>query len=163
LLNGDQSIRPRGSIEFFDKLKTRATKAYGEWNEHGQDSWVHPQRSIDYISRDENGYGAALHQKFFSLSDRDEFQRVILRAAGDDNYPGIDTSAHLRDDFVETLSQKSGQVLDWRKSERIALYANGNYWGIYAIREKVHDHDYTQYYYDQGKYDIQFIMLWGTT
>ncbi|NTV82687.1 MAG: T9SS type A sorting domain-containing protein [Bacteroidales bacterium] len=163
LLNGNSALRPRGSIEFFNKFKVRATTAYGEFNEHGQDSWVHDQRSIDYITRDENGYNYALHQKFFALSDRDEFQRVILRAAGDDNYPGIDTSAHMRDDFVQTLSQKSGQQLDWRKSERIVIYANGAYWGIYAIREKVHDHDYTGYYYDQGKYDIQFIMLWGGT
>jgi len=163
LLNGDQSLRPKGSIEFYNKFRVRTTKAYGEFNEHGQDSWVHPQRSIDYITRDEAGYNFALHEKFFALSDRDEFQRLILRAAGDDNYPGIDTSAHLRDDFVQTLSQKSGQHLDWRKSERVVLYANGEYWGIYALREKVHDHDYTQYYYDQGKYDIQFIMLWGWT
>jgi hypothetical protein len=163
LLNGNSSLRPRGSIEFYNRFKTRTTNAYGEFNEHGQDSWVHDQRSIDYITRDENGYNYALQEKFFSLSDREEFQRVILRAAGDDNYPGIDTSAHLRDDFVQTMSQKSGQHLDWRKSERIVIYANGNYWGIYAIREKVHDHDYTQYYYDQGKYDIQFIMLWGST
>lgn len=163
LLNGNQTLRPRGSIEFWDELKNRNTLAYGEFNEHGQDSWVHPQRSIDYITRDEAGYNNALYQKFFTLSDRDEFQRVILRAAGDDNYPGIDTSAHLRDDYVQTLSQRAGQHLDWRKSKRVVLYANGNYWGIYSIREKVHDHDYTQYYYDQGKYDIQFIMLWGWT
>lgn len=163
LLNGNSALRPIGSIEFYTKLKQRTTKAYGEFNEHGQDSWVHPQRSIDYITRDEAGYNYALQEKFFSLSDRDEFQRLIIRAAGDDNYPGIDTSAHLRDDFVQTLSEKSGQHLDWRKSERIVIYANGQYWGIYALREKVHDHDYTQYYYDQGKYDIQFIMLWGGT
>ncbi len=163
LLEGNESLRPRGSIEFFNKFKVRAATAYGEFNEHGQDSWVHPQRSIDYITRDEAGYNYALQEKFFYLSDRNEFQRVILRAAGDDNYPGIDTSAHLRDDFVQSLSQKSGQHLDWRKSERIVIYANGSYWGIYALREKVHDHDYTQYYYDQGKYDIQFIMLWGWT
>jgi hypothetical protein len=163
LLNGNQTLRPDGSIEFFNKFKVRTTTAYGEFNEHGQDSWVHPQRSIDYITRDEAGYNFALQEKFFALSDRDEFQRLILRAAGDDNYPGIDTSAHLRDDFVQTLSQLSGQHLDWRKSERVVMYANGTYWGIYALREKVHDHDYTEFYYDQGKYDIQFIMLWGWT
>lgn len=163
LLNGNSALRPRGSIEFFNKFKVRTTTAYGEFNEHGQDSWVHPQRSIDYITRDENGYNYALQEKFFALTDRDEFQRMILRAAGDDNYPGIDTSAHVRDDYVQTLSQLSGQHLDWRKSERIVIYANGSYWGIYALREKVHDHDYTEYYYDQGKYEIQFIMLWGWT
>lgn len=163
LLNGNSGLIPEGTVEFFNKFKIRTTKACGEFNEHGQDSWVHPQRSIDYITRDETGYNYALQGKFFALSDRDEFQRLILRAAGDDNYPGIDSSAHMRDDFVETLSQKSGQHLDWRKSERIVIYANGVYWGIYAFREKVHDHDYTLYYYDQGKYDIQFIMLWGST
>ncbi|HOW25099.1 MAG TPA: CotH kinase family protein [Bacteroidales bacterium] len=163
LLNGDESLRPWGSAEFFNKEKVRTTTAYGEFNEHGQDSWVHPQRSIDYIARDECGYNKALFEKFFSLSDREEFQRVILRAAGDDNYPGIDTSAHIRDDFVQTLSEKAGQKLDWRRSERCVLYANGEYWGIYAIREKVSDHDYTDYYYNQGKYDIQYIMLWGGT
>ncbi len=83
-----QLLRPKGSIEFYNKFRVRTTKAYGEFNEHGQDSWVHPQRSIDYITRDEAGYNYALQEKFFSLSDRDEFQRVILRAAGDDNYPG---------------------------------------------------------------------------
>jgi hypothetical protein len=87
LLNGNSALRPRGSIEFFNKFKTRTTTAYGEFNEHGQDSWVHDQRSIDYITRDENGYNYALQEKFFALSDRNEFQRVILRAAGDDNYP----------------------------------------------------------------------------
>jgi hypothetical protein len=163
LLNGNSTLFPKGSAEYFNKFRVRTTKAYGDFNKHGQDSWVHPQRSIDYVSRDEDGYNGALHEKFFSLSDREEFQRIILRAAGDDNYPGIDSSAHIRDDYVETLSQKAGQQLDWRKSERCVVYANGNYWGIYAIREKVPDHDYTQYYYDQGKYDIQFIMLWGST
>ena len=163
LLNGDESLRPWGSAEFFNRQKVRSTMAYGEFNEHGQDSWVHPQRSIDYIARDECGYSKALFEKFFSLSDREEFQRVILRASGDDNYPGIDTSGHIRDDFVQTLSERAGQKLDWRRSERAVLYANGQYWGIYAIREKVSDHDYTDYYYSQGKYDIQYIMLWGGT
>jgi hypothetical protein len=163
LLNGNAGLIPYGSIEYFNRDKQRTTTAYGDFNKHGQDSWVHPQRSIDYVTRDECGYNYALKEKFFPLSDRDEFQRIILRACGDDNYPGIDSSAHIRDDLVETLSQMAGQQLDWRKSEHCILYVNGIYWGIYSIREKVPDCDYTQYYYGQGKYDIQFIMLWGGT
>jgi len=163
LLNGNSALKPNGSIEFFNKEGVRTNIGYGDFNEHGQDSWVHPQRSIDYISRDECGYNYALREKFFSLSDRDEFQRVILRASGDDNYPGIDTSAHMRDDYVQTISNMSGQYLDWRRSERCVIFANGDFWGIYAIREKTHDHDYTEYYYDQGKFDIQYIMHWGGT
>jgi hypothetical protein len=163
LLNGNAGLIPYGSIEFFNKMKVRTTSGYGDFNKHGQDSWIHPQRSIDYVTRDECGYNYALQEKFFSLSDRDEFQRIMMRACGDDNYPGIDTSALIRDDYVQTLSQKAGQHLDWRKSERCIMYVDGVYWGVYSIREKVPDCDYTQFYYDQGKYDIQFIMLWGGT
>ena len=163
LLNGNASLRPFGTIEYFDKNNTRTTYTYGEFNEHGQDSWVHDQRSIDYITRDECGYDYALQEKLFSLSDRDEFQRIILRAAGDDNYPGIDSSAHLRDMFIQKLACKTGMNLDVRKAERCIMYVNGEYWGVYSIREKVNDHDFTDYYYNQDKYDLQFIMLWGTT
>ena len=29
-----------------------------------------------------------------------------------------------------------------------AVYLNGQYWGVYDLREKVDDHDFTDYYYD---------------
>jgi hypothetical protein len=161
LLNGNQSLRPFGTFEYFNKEGIRTTIGYGEYNEHGQDSWVHDQRSIDYISRDECGYNYAIREDLIPLTDRDEFQRIILRAAGDDNYPGIDTSAHLRDFFVQNSAHRSDLNLDVRKGEKGLLYVNGTYWGIYGYREKVNDHDFTNYYYDQGKYDIYFLMLWG--
>ena len=162
LLNGNATLRPHGTIEYFDTDGVRTTSAYGEFNKHGQDSWVHAQRSIDYIARDEMGYNYALQEKLFTLSDRDEFQRIIIRASGDDNYPGIDTSAHMRDIWVQNLAQKSGMNLDVRKGSRCVMYANGQFWGIYSIREKVDDHDFTRYYYNQDKYDIQFLKYWGS-
>jgi hypothetical protein len=162
LLNGNASLRPHGTIEYFNTDGIRTTSAYGEFNKHGQDSWVHAQRSIDYISRDEMGYNNALKEKLFTLSDRDEFQRIIIRASGDDNYPGIDSSAHMRDILVQNLAEASGMNLDVRKGSRCVLYANGQYWGIYSIREKVDDHDFTKYYYNQDKYDLQFLKFWGS-
>ena len=164
LLNGNSYLRPFGTFEYFNKEGVRTTYGYGEFNEHGQDSWVHDQRSIDYISRDECGYNYAIREDLIpGYTDRDEFQRIILRAAGDDNYPGIDTSALLRDFFVQNLASKTNMNLDCRKGEKGILYVNGIYWGVYGYREKVNDHDFTKYYYDQGKYDLQFLMLWGGT
>ncbi|MBN1338504.1 MAG: CotH kinase family protein [Bacteroidales bacterium] len=163
LLNGNSSLRPFGTMEYFNKQGVRTTRAYGEFNEHGQDSWVHDQRSIDYITRDECGYNYALQGKLLALTDREEFQRLIIRAEGDDNYPGIDTSSHTRDFIIQNLAEKIGMSLDVRKGERVVMYANGQFWGIYSIREKVNDHDFTDYYYGQGKYDLQFLMLWGGT
>ncbi|MBE0637924.1 MAG: lamin tail domain-containing protein [Bacteroidales bacterium] len=161
LLNGNAGLRPQGSFEYFNENHERTNIAYGEFNKHGQDSWVNPQRSIDWITRDEMGYNYAIREKLLPLSDRDEFQRLILRAAGDDNYPGKDTSAHMRDIWTQNLAQKSGMHLDVRKGARAILYANGQFWGIYSIREKVSDHDFTDFYYGQGKFDIQFLMYWG--
>ncbi len=161
LLNGNQWLRPFGTFEYFNKEGVRTTYGYGEYNEHGQDSWVHDQRSIDYISRDECGYNYAIRENLIPITDRDEFQRLILRAAGDDNYPGIDTSAHLRDFFIQNIACKTGMNLDVRKGEKGLLYVNGIYWGVYGFREKVSDHDFTNYYYNQGKYDIYYLKLWG--
>ncbi len=163
LLNGNQSLRPFGTFEYFNKEGERTSIGYGEFNEHGQDSWVHDQRSIDYITRDECGYNYAIREQLIpaSLTDRDEYQRIILRAAGDDYYPGIDTSALLRDFFVQNLARKADLNLDVRKGEKGIVYVNGIYWGVYGYREKVSDHDFTDYYYGQGKFDIYFIKLWG--
>ena len=163
LLNGNQSLRPHGTIEYFDVEGERKDFGYGEYNKHGQDSWAFPQRSFDYIARDEMGYHDAIHEKLFSLSDRNDFQRIIIRASGDDNYPGIDSSAHMRDMFIHKLANKNDMKLDMRRGERCVVYANGQFWGIYSIREKVSDADYTEYYYGQDKYNIQYVMNWGNT
>ncbi len=163
LLNGNQWLRPFGTFEYFNAEGVRTTFGYGEFNKHGQDSWVHDQRSIDYITRDECGYNYAIREQMIPITDRDEFQRVIMRAAGDDNYPGIDTSAHLRDYYVQNISEKGGLHLDVRKGQKGIMYVNGDYWGIYGYREKVDDHDFTDYYYDQDKYNIFFLKLWGSS
>lgn len=163
LLNGDENYFPWGTIEYFNTEEVMTTKGYGEFDKHGQDSWVHPQRSLDYKMRDECGYNYSLLEPLFKYTDREEYQKIILRASGDDNYPGIDSSAHIRDDFVQTISVKSGMNLDERKSSRCVVYANGQYWGVYAIREKVNDHDFTKFYYDQDKYHLYYLMLWGGT
>ena len=169
LANGNQTLRPTGSIEYFDKDGLRKARTYGELNSHGQDSWANDQRSLDWVSRDEMGYNAAINETLIpALSDRDEFQRIILRAAGDDNYPAAhhpenEGSAHVRDAYIQNLAIRGGLRLDVRKSEKCVVYLNGQYWGVYDIREKTDDHDYTNYYYGQGEFDIQYVKTWGWT
>ncbi len=168
LADGDNTLFPKGTFEYFDKNKKRKAIAYGEFNSHGQDSWANDQRSLDFITRDESGYAKAIEEKLFPLTDRSSFQRVILRAAGDDNYPAShhasnDGSAHIRDAYVQNLSKEGGLSLDVRIAEKCIVYLNGKYWGVYDMREKPDDHDYTNYNYGQGKYDLQYILTWGTT
>ena len=168
LANGDAALKPIASIEIFGVDGDSKTRSYGEMNSHGQDSWANDQRSLDWVSRDEFGYSRALKEKFFVQSDREDFQRMIFRAAGDDNYPAAhheenEGSAHMRDDYIQMLALEDHLALDVRTSARCIVYLNGEYWGVYSFREKTDDHDFTEFYYGQGKYDIQYQMTWGNT
>ena len=161
LLNGNYSS-PFGCIEYYEggQLKTKVT---GEFNKHGNDSWAYNQRGIDFVSRDEFGYGDALRYKIFAAKSRKSFKRIILKAAANDNYPFENGGAHIRDAFVQTLSQRGNLELDERSYEPCVLYMDGQYWGIYDTREKVDDQDFTSYYYNQDRYHLYYLKTWGST
>jgi len=168
LAGGEGDLIPIGSLEYFDNSKERVATSYGSLNKHGQDSWVLPHRSIDWISRDEMGYSKAVDAPLFSYSKRDEYQKFMFRNSGDDNYPALPDedhqgSTHIRDEYVQTLAQQGDMNLDLRAVERVILFLNGQYWGLYGMRERAVDHDYTDEYYDQGKYDLQYLSTWGAT
>ncbi len=168
LANGNGDLIPIGSIEYFDVDKQRAATSFGSLNRHGQDSWVLDHRSLDWVSRDEMGYSKAVQAPLFSFSDRSEYQKFMFRNSGDDNYPAIDDvwhqgSTHIRDEYVQTLAQEGGMKLDTRAVERVILFLNGEYWGVYGMRDRPVDHDFTKEYYDQGKYDLQYLTTWGDT
>ena len=167
LANGNGDLRPQGTIEFFRDGQL-SSRSYGELNRHGQDSWINDQRSLDWVSRDEMGYSKALDEQLFSYTDRDEYQRFMMRASGDDNYPANgdqdhEGSAHIRDEYVHELAHKGGLKLDVRAVERTIVFLNGDYWGVYSPRERPVDHDYTKYHYDQEKFDLQYLLTWRET
>jgi len=172
LMNGTQS-KPHVGVEYFNESGVFKTEGYGEANEHGNDSWAYSQRGIDFICRDEMGYNDALKHQFFDLKTRTEFQRLILKAAANDNYPfegqpnsnfaGELGGAHIRDQYVHTVSQKAKMHVDARTWAPMILYINGQYWGVYDIREKVDDKDFTKYYYNSKVDSLQFLQTWGST
>jgi hypothetical protein len=168
LANGNGDLIPIGSLEYFNLDKEREATTFGSLNRHGQDSWILDHRSIDWVSRDEMGYSKAVNAKLFGYSDRDEYQKFMFRNSGDDNYPANDDedhvgSTHIRDEYVQALAQQGNLKLDQRAVERVIVFLNGDYWGVYGMRERPVDHDYTDEYYDQGKYNLQFLTTWGTT
>jgi len=162
LLGGTQN-EPLGTLEYFDENGVLKGKTSGEFNKHGNDSWAYPQRGVDYIGRDEFGQNDGLYFEVFRTKNRDHFQRLILKAGASDNYPFENGGAHIRDAYVQALSHESNLRLDERTYEPCVLYMNGQYWGVYEVREKVDDHDFTLHYYDQAKEDLQFLKTWGGT
>lgn len=161
-LLGGQQIEPLTALEMFDENGQRISKSFGDTNKHGNDSWAYAQRGIDWIDRDKMGYSRTTELPIFRISDRDDFKRYMFKAAANDNYPFQD-GAHIRDSYVQSLSQVGGLVLDERSHESCILYVNGEYWGVYDVREKYDDWRFTDYYYDQGREDIDFLKTWGGT
>ncbi|HEX9980118.1 MAG TPA: CotH kinase family protein [Flavobacterium sp.] len=169
LLNGNAGLIPTGYVEYFEDDGTFIDENMGDFDAHGNDSWAYNQRGVDFVSRDDHGYKRRLQHQFFNTTDRTNFRRLILKAAGSDNYPHQSGGAHIRDAFVQTLSHTSDLELDERSCTFISLFVNGQYWGVYDLREKVDDNQYTDYYYgqdytyrDSDNY-IQYIKTWGST
>jgi gliding motility-associated-like protein len=175
LLNGTQSD-PETGMEYFDHTGTFKCETYGTTNKHGNDSWSYPQRGIDFVTHDQYGYNYTLLDQVFNSKTRTDFQHIIFKAAANDNYPfetpgssyawGPSTqlgSVHIRDSYVQTLSQKAGLHMDARTWAPSVMYVNGQYWGVYDTREKVDDADYTDYYYNTPEDSLQMLKTWGGT
>ena len=156
------NLEPEGTIEYFDANGQLIDKGTGEYNKHGNDSWAYDQRGFDYIMRDQFGYNYAIKDQVFPNKSRDKFQRLILKAAANDNF-SFEDGAHIRDAYIHSLSQTADLRMDERSYVACIVYLNGNYWGVYELREKVDDHDFTDYYYDQDKNNLQYLKTWGGT
>ena len=164
LLNGNGGLEPIGSFEYFGEDQLLRDEAVGDFNEHGNDSWAYDQRGFDYITRDQFGYNDGIHYPVFRTKNRDDYQRLIIKAAANDNYPfAPGQGAHIRDAYVHALSQVGHLKLDERSYEPCVLYVNGQYWGVYEIREKVDDADFTREYYQQDENNLYFLKTWGGT
>jgi len=162
--NGNQGPDDVGAFELFEQNGAFIDEGQGHFNKHGNDSWAYPQRGFDFIMRDQFGYNDDIdHLIFPNDTDRTDFQRLILKPGASDNYPFEPGGAHIRDAFIHTLSIRADMLLDERTWRPCVVYLNGEYWGVYEIREKADDHDYTDYYYDQDKFDLQYLKTWGAT
>jgi gliding motility-associated-like protein len=162
LSDGSWSGNELTHIEFFTPNGTFITEATGDSNEHGNDSNAYPQRGFDYITRDALGYDNEIQFPVFSSSNRQGYERLIFKAAANDNYPNSG-GAHIRDAYVHRLSEVGDLHLDERKVESCVVYINGQYWGVYDAREKIDDIDYTKFYYDQPDGFVDFLKTWGGT
>ena len=149
-------------IEFFHPDGTYWCEGSGDSNEHGNDSNAYPQKGFDYITRDQMGHSYGLLEELFHVKDRDVYQRLIFKAAANDNYPSSG-GGHIRDAYVQTLSHLADLHIDERTNESCIVYLNGEYWGVYEYREKVDDLDFTTAYYDQPRHFVDFIKTWGGT
>ncbi len=129
-------------------------KIYGAWGSRG-----YPQKSFALFAREKYGEGK-IQYRVFPDKKIDTFETLVLRNSGNDNQSTHQTPPRppitafgtapsygsyfvngsftlLRDAMEQRLIHDIG--LDTQAYRPAVVYINGDYWGIYNIREKINE------------------------
>jgi len=108
---------------------------------HGSGSRAMPQKSLRFYARSSNG-GDRIHFDAFR-DGQTGYRRLIARNSGQD---GIINPTLFRDAVIHrSLAYLN---LDIQKSQPIMTFLNGEFWGLYNLRERIDP------YYFEHKYGI---------
>lgn len=119
-------------VQFFDEEKKLGFSKNCGIEIYGAYTRSFPQKSFSVKFK--NDYDAtALEYPLFPGFDVTTFKSFILRNSGNDfQY------THFRDAMMQTLIKDLD--IDYLEYRPAAAYINGEYWGIYNIREKISEH-----------------------
>ena len=101
-------------------------KIFGGW------SRANAQKSFAFFARGQYGT-SEFDYPFFSELNYSKFQSFTLRNSGNDWL-----KSQIKDAAVTSLM--FGTDLEYQSHQSVASYINGDYWGLYKIREKVNEH-----------------------
>jgi hypothetical protein len=102
-------------------------KIFGGWS-RGQNG----QKSLSFFARGQYG-DSEFEYDFFDNLNYDEFESFVLRTSGQDWL-----RSNMKDIMLTSLMR--GSELDFQEHNPVATYINGEYWGMYNMREKINEH-----------------------
>lgn len=88
-----------------------------------------PQKSFQLVARKNYG-NEFLDFPFFGKDGNDKSRSIVIRNSGNDN-----TKTLFADLLMHTLAQDSYAIT--QVGHPMVVYLNGNYWGIYNMRERI--------------------------
>ncbi len=109
-----------------------------------------PQKGLALILREQ--YGAnEVSYPFFSDNDVASYKSLLLRPEGQDW-----NRAKMRDVLIPALIKNTFMTsVDYMDFTPVALYINGDYWGLYYLREKLNENYISyKYGYEKGSIDL---------
>lgn len=98
---------------------------------------AYDKRSLKFRFRDVYGSGK-LHYKLYDNLDISEFESLVVRASGQDTFKTM-----MKDDLITSLVRDELDVL---ASRPVVFYINGEYFGIFYVREKASEHYVASHY-----------------
>jgi len=138
-------------IEFFEPDGRLGFKLDAGVKMTGKTSRNLPQKSFAIFARNKYGY-REINYPIFPDVPITRFKSIVLRNAGSDNTHN-QGAVHFRDGLTATLVKEL--ALDKQAYRPAFVFANGEYWGIYNIREKLNE-DYLAAHHgvDPDKVDL---------
>ena len=121
-------------ITYFNEEKEIGFSTDAGIERHGDASQQNPYR-IEFKS--EYGQSYVDYPIFLNRSNN-RYKRLILRNASNDRFPtsGNNNRAHLRDGIIQTVYSQMHPNGGYSSFKSVNVYINGNYWGIYHLRER---------------------------
>jgi hypothetical protein len=119
-------------VEFFEDDKSPGFSENCGIAIYGAYTRSFPQKSISVKFKNDYGVNGIDYRLFPDL-ELSTFKAFVLRNSGNDFY-----YTHIRDAMMQTLVQDLD--IDYLEYRPAAAFINGEYWGIYNIREKINEH-----------------------
>ncbi|MHB1313983.1 MAG: lamin tail domain-containing protein [Christensenellales bacterium] len=144
-----QDWERKTSFAFYEADGTKGVEFNAGIRIFGQFSREEDQKSFSIHLRGEYGL-AEVTYPFFRDYDVTTFSSLVLRSSGQD----WDVTK-IKDAFIHQIT-KDTMDLDYMEYRPCVVYINGDYWGIYNIREKENESYVTNHYPEaqEGKVDL---------
>ncbi|WP_146088678.1 CotH kinase family protein [Neolewinella xylanilytica] len=118
-------------IDIFESDGTRVHAGIMGFRMFGGASRSHPQKSFSLSGRESYG-NKRIDYPLFGADGEQDFRFVVLRNGGSDW-----GRSFLRDALLTGLLRDRSWTLDVQDARPAQVYINGQYWGIYHLREKI--------------------------
>lgn len=153
--NFNEDWRRPVNVEFFTASGNESEfNQLGELRIHGGWSRNHVQKSLAVYSNKRFGTKKYSYPFFPDKPDIKKTKSFLLRNGGN-----AFAEARINDSFVQTLFGRNCPNLDWQAYRPVICYINGEYRGIYALRQRSNE-DYVEDCYD-GLEDIDMLENWN--
>ena len=119
----------------------------------GAYSRAYTKKSMKVRFRDVYGAGK-LNYPVFSNRDFTEYESLVIRTGGQDSHKSM-----IKDDLTVSLADG---LVDTMATRPVVLYINGEYYGMYYIREKIRE-DFVASHYNVSPESVDILQANGYT
>ncbi|HET6244270.1 MAG: CotH kinase family protein [Bacteroidetes bacterium] len=120
-------------VEYFDNKNIKQFELQAELQIHGGRSRAFAQRSFRIVTKKKLGQGPIEYPLFREKSFIKTFKSINLRNGGQEY-----DASRIRDAFMHRILKNTN--VDIIEYEPVIVFLNGEYWGVYDMRERQDEH-----------------------